>query len=81
MGHPERDSSLARAMKAVQARMHAAGPAIAASYTLLGAILLLGGAGYALDARYDTSPALVVAGLLLGVAAGLYQLARTLWRR
>lgn len=68
-------------MKALQVNMVSAGPAVAASYTLLGAILLLGGLGYALDARFGTTPVFVVGGLLLGVAAGLYQLAKTLWRR
>ena len=77
----DRLSSLARAMKALQANVTEAGPAIAASYTLLGAILLLGGIGYALDARFSTSPAFVVTGLLLGVGVGLYLLAKMLWRR
>jgi F0F1-type ATP synthase assembly protein I len=77
----DRLSSLARVMKALQANMTSAGPAIAASYTLLGAILLLGGTGYALDARFGTSPAFVVTGLLVGVGVGLYLLAKMLWRR
>lgn len=81
MPEPDRTSSLTRAMKALQANMTGAGPAIAASYTLLGALVLLGGIGYALDSRFGTSPALVVAGLILGVGVGLYSLAQTLWRR
>ena len=80
MPEPDR-TSLARALKALQANMASVGPAVAASYTLLGAILLLGGIGYALDARFGTSPALVASGLVLGVVVGLYQLARMLWRR
>ena len=78
---PDRTSSLARAMKALQANMTSAGPAVAASYTLLGAILLLGGIGYVVDSRFGTSPAFVATGLVLGVVVGLYQLAKTLWRR
>jgi F0F1-type ATP synthase assembly protein I len=81
MPEPDRTSPLARAMKALGANMTSAGPAVAASYTLLGAILLLGGIGYALDSRFGTSPAFVVAGLLLGVVVGLYSLATMLWRR
>jgi F0F1-type ATP synthase assembly protein I len=81
MSEPDRTSSLARAMKAFQANMTSAGPAVAASYTLLGSILLLGGIGYAIDARFGTSPAFVVTGLVLGVVVGLYQLAKMLWRR
>jgi F0F1-type ATP synthase assembly protein I len=61
--------------------MTSAGPAMTASYTLLGAILLLGGIGYALDSRLGTSPAFVATGLVLGVVVGLYQLAKMLWRR
>jgi F0F1-type ATP synthase assembly protein I len=81
MSEPDRSSSLTRAMKALQAGVESAGPAAAASYALLGAILLLGGIGWALDARFGTSPAFVVTGLMLGVAVGLYQLAKVLWRR
>jgi F0F1-type ATP synthase assembly protein I len=81
MPDSERESALARATKALQANMTTAGPAVSASYTLLGAILLLGGIGYALDARFGTAPAFVATGLLLGVVVGLYQLAKVLWRR
>lgn len=68
-------------LKTLQANTQSAAPAVAASYTLLGAILLLGGIGYALDVRFGTTPVFVVTGLLLGVAAGLYSLAKILWRR
>jgi F0F1-type ATP synthase assembly protein I len=81
MPEPDRTSPLARAMKALGANMTSAGPAAAASYTLLGAILLLGGIGYWLDSRFGTSPAFGATGLLLGVAVGFYALAKTLWRR
>jgi len=81
MPEPERTSSLARALKALQVNMTGAGPAVGASYALTGAILLLGGIGYVLDGRYDTSPVFVVTGLVLGVVVGLYQLAKMLWRR
>lgn len=81
MPEPDRTSALSRALKALQTNMTAAGPAIGASYALVGAIILFGGLGYALDARYGTSPAFVVTGLVLGVVIGLYQLAKMLWRR
>lgn len=77
----DRASFLARTLKSLQTNTAGAAPAVAASYTLTGAILLLGGIGYALDVRYDTAPVFVVIGLLLGVAAGLYHLAKMLWRR
>lgn len=81
MTEPDRTSSLSRAMKALQTSVSGAGPAAAASYTLLGAILLLGGLGYLLDERFGTAPAFVAGGLVLGAVVGLYQLAKTLWRR
>lgn len=77
----DRASFLARVLKTFQANVESAGPAAAGSYTLIGSIFLLGGIGYFVDARYDTSPAGVVTGLLLGVAAGLYHLAKMTWRR
>jgi F0F1-type ATP synthase assembly protein I len=81
MSDPERESSVARALKALQANVTGVGPAVSASYTLLGAILLLGGIGYALDIRFETAPAFLATGLVLGVVLGLYQLAKVLWRR
>lgn len=81
MSEPDRTSSLVRALRAMQANVTGVGPAAGASYALVGAIVLFGGIGYALDARYGTSPALVATGLLLGVVIGLYQLAKVLWRR
>ncbi len=56
------------------------GPAAAVSYTLIGAILLLGGIGYGLDEWLDTSPWCLFGGLILGLIVGFYELARTLWR-
>lgn len=73
--------SLARSIKALQSNITRAQPAIAASYALVGAIVLCGGVGYALDAWTGRDPLFVAIGLLFGVVAGLYQLARTLWHR
>ena len=56
------------------------GPAAAVSYTLIGAIVLLGGIGYALDRWLDTSPWCLFGGLILGFIVGFYELARALWR-
>jgi F0F1-type ATP synthase assembly protein I len=52
-----------------------------ASYTLLGSIILLGGLGYAIDQWQGTAPWGLVGGLMLGVTAGFYQLARVVFRR
>jgi F0F1-type ATP synthase assembly protein I len=56
------------------------GPAMAAGYTLIGAIILLGGIGYAVDEWQGTSPWFLVGGLLLGLVVGFYELAKTIWR-
>lgn len=66
--------------RGLQASMRSAGPVVAASYTLIGAILLLGGLGYVADAWFGTEPWLLLLGLLLGVVVGFYQLARLVWR-
>ena len=56
-------------------------PVAAASYSLIGAIILLGGLGYLGDRWLGTEPWLLVAGLLLGIVVGFYELARVVWRR
>jgi F0F1-type ATP synthase assembly protein I len=58
-----------------------AGPAATASYSLIGAIVLLSGIGYAIDRWWGTFPWFFVSGLVLGLVVGFYQLARTMWRR
>jgi F0F1-type ATP synthase assembly protein I len=67
-------------LKALQANIMSSGPAAAVSYTLIGAIVLFGGIGYALDGWLDTSPWCLFGGLILGFIVGFYELARTLWR-
>jgi F0F1-type ATP synthase assembly protein I len=57
------------------------GSVIAASYTLVGGILLLGGIGYAVDRWRGTAPWFLLTGLLLGVVVGFYELAKTVYRR
>lgn len=74
------DRYLQRSLKAFQDNVRRAGPAAAAGYTLIGAIILLGGIGYAVDAWRGTSPWFLMAGLLLGLIVGFYELARTVWR-
>jgi len=74
-------SFLPRSLRALQGAAQESGPAAAASYGLIGAIVLFGGIGYALDAALGTSPGFLVGGLILGIVAGFYQLARAVWRR
>jgi len=72
---------LERSTKALQENAERAGPAAGASYTLLGALLLFGGIGYAIDRWRGTAPWFLVGGLFLGVIVGLYEVARTVWHR
>jgi F0F1-type ATP synthase assembly protein I len=75
------DRTLQRSLKAFQDNVRRAGPAAAAGYSLIGAIILLGGIGYALDTWRGTSPWFLLSGLFLGIVVGFYELAKTVWRR
>ena len=83
MGQPPNDKgfSLGRAARALQDNVARSGPVAGASYTLIGAILFLGGLGYFLDGRLGTGPWLAVAGLFLGIVVGFYELIKTTWPR
>lgn len=72
----ERDPLLARSLQQLQDNIRRAGPAATASYSLIGAILLLGGAGHLLDRWQQTEPWGLLAGLLLGLLVGFYELAK-----
>jgi len=80
---PKEDQSnfLARSLKALQDTTTSAGPAAAASYTLVGAVILLGGAGYGLDRWWGTAPWCLLGGLLLGMAVGFYELIKSVSNR
>jgi F0F1-type ATP synthase assembly protein I len=80
---PENKSgfSLERAARAFQENVTRAGPVAAASYTLIGAIILLGGIGYAVDRWQNTSPWFLLGGLILGLVVGFYELAKAVWPR
>jgi F0F1-type ATP synthase assembly protein I len=70
-----------RSSRALQQNVQRAGPAAGASYTLIGAIILLGGIGYGLDVWLGTSrPWFLLGGLLLGIVVGMWGLARTVWK-
>jgi len=81
MPNRETPGFLARSLQALQGNAQQAGPAAAASYTLIGGILVLGGIGYAVDYWKGSAPWGVLIGLSLGVIVGFYQLIRTVWRR
>ena len=46
-----------------------------------GAIILLGGIGYAVDEWQGTSPWFLLGGLLLGLIVGFYELAKAVFKR
>ena len=74
------DHVLARSFKALQENVRRSGPAATAGYTLIGAILLLGGVGHLVDRWTATSPWFLLTGLLVGLVVGFYQLAKTVWK-
>jgi F0F1-type ATP synthase assembly protein I len=81
MADKDREPFLARSARSLQENVERAGPAAGASYTLIGALLLLGGIGYAVDYWRGTSPWFLLGGLLLGLVVGFYELARTVWKK
>ena len=82
MTDKEPDSPLARTARALQHNAEQAGPAAGAGYTLIGAIILLGGIGYGVDAwRGGESHWFMLGGLLLGIVVGMYELAKTVWHK
>ena len=78
---PENPDHHSRAVRSLQENVRRSGPAAAASYTLIGAIILLGGIGYAIDEWRGTSPWFLLGGLLLGLIVGFYDLAKTVFGR
>jgi F0F1-type ATP synthase assembly protein I len=76
-----RSSPLERSTKAFGENATRSGAVASASYTLIGAILMFGGIGYAIDRWQGTAPWFLAGGLFLGVAVGMYELAKTVWHK
>ena len=74
-------SDAGEANKALQDSLDRNEPRIVASYALIGAILLLGGVGYAVDWWQGTSPWFLLVGLTVGILFGFYNLVASLRRR
>lgn len=68
-------------LKSLQTSAEQAAPAAAAAYTMVGGIIVLGAAGYGIDRWLGTSPYGLIAGLLLGIAVGFYELVKSTWQR
>jgi F0F1-type ATP synthase assembly protein I len=81
MPRENRPGFLERSAKALQSSAERAGPAAAASYSLIGAIVLLGGVGYGLDVWLGTGPWCLLGGLALGLITGFYFLISSTWQR
>ena len=81
MSNKDNEPFLARSLRYMQEGIRQSGPAAAAGYTLLGAIVLLGGIGYAIDKWRGTSPWFLIIGLLLGLVVGFLELAKIIWRK
>jgi F0F1-type ATP synthase assembly protein I len=77
----DRGRFIQRSLRSFQRNVSRSGAAAGASYTLIGAILLLGGLGYLADLWLGASPWFLMGGLLLGLVVGFYELAKTVWHR
>lgn len=73
------DSGLLGPATEFQRNLRTSAPYAAASYTLIGGIVLLGGLGYFADDWFGTSPWLLLVGLLMGILVGFYELIRVIW--
>ena len=77
---PDKGLFLERAARSFQESVTQAGPVAMASYTLIGAILALGGIGYALDYWRGSGHWFLLTGLLLGLIVGFYELAKAVFK-
>jgi len=74
-------SPLTGSTKALQENVTRAAPAAAAAYSMVGALLLLGAAGYGVDRWAGSEPWGVMIGLLLGMVVGFYELVKAVYRK
>ena len=81
MAQKKRRFSLSRTAESLQENVRSSGSVAAASYTLVGGIIFLGGIGYGIDRWRGTSPWFLLAGLLLGVVVGFYELIKTVYQK
>jgi ATP synthase protein I len=77
----EGGSFLERSAKSFSENVTRAAPSAMASYTLIGAIIVCGFIGYAIDNWRGTSPWFLIAGLVVGLIVGFYDLARAVFKR
>jgi F0F1-type ATP synthase assembly protein I len=76
MANKDSRFSFARSIQVFQENVNRAGPAATASYSLVGAIVVLGGLGYAVDRWLGSAPWGAFGGLMLGLVVGFYELVK-----
>ncbi len=74
-------NNLANSFSYLQKIIRQSGPAMGASYTLIGAILILGTLGYFIDKWRDSSPLFLLLGLAIGIVIGFYEIAKIIWSK
>ncbi len=74
-------NNLANSFSYLQKIIRQSGPAMGASYTLIGAILILGTLGYFIDKWRDSSPLFLILGLAIGIIIGFYEIAKVIWSK
>jgi len=75
------ESFIQAANESMQKNLDRAEPVIFAAYGVIGAILLLGGGGYALDRWLGTQPWFLLAGVVVGLCVAFYSLSRVVRSR
>ena len=81
MPDDDRSTPLERSLESFQETVRESGPAASGSYALIGAILLLGGIGYAIDAWRGRSHWFLFGGLVLGLVVGFWELGKAVFKR
>ena len=77
----QRESSFNRSIDYFQKILRDSGPIAAASYGLIGAVILFILLGYFLDTWLGTAPWLMIVGLLIGLGSGFYEISKVIWRK
>ena len=72
---------LEKSLEAFQEGVQQSEEAATGSYTLIGAIILLGGIGYALDLWRGSSHWFLLGGLVLGLIVGFWELAKVVFKK
>lgn len=68
--------SKGESVECMQSNLQRGEPGIMASYALIGAVLGFGGAGFAADRYFGTTPWCLLGGLLAGIGIGFFEVIR-----